>query len=195
MKVGEHWMGKAAEVARRATCRSDLCGAVLVRDGVVLGEGCNGPAPGTEPRCGRSQPSALKPKSDRTCCVHAEWRAILAAVDRVGRPLGKGLGGSTLFFTRVGRVGTTSDPGPRLPSGLPYCTVCSRLALEAGVGTWVLDHGGTRGLVEYPAALYDELSHEFDLLVAWQSGQRVAKLWTELPSPLWLQEDAEGRVE
>lgn len=186
MKVGEYWMERAAEQARRATCERDRCGAVVMRAGKIVGAGFNGPVRGFAPRCATAKTSPLKPKSDRTCCVHAEWRALLEATQELG---GK-LRACVLFFTRVERSGE----GQRVASGLPYCTVCSRLAHELGLEYWVLDHGAPRGLVEYTAAQYDEISHEFDLLTAWQSGQRVAKRFSELPSPLWLQEDAEGRV-
>jgi len=69
-----------------------------------------------------------KPKYDKTCCVHAEWNAILDACK--ANP-GK-LEGSTLYFMRIDEEGGFTDAGE------PFCTVCSRLALQAGVAYFEL---------------------------------------------------------
>jgi len=146
------WMAEAALIARKALCLQAKCGSIIVRDDVVLGSGYNAP-PRDDcriRRCGLTVPSTKKPKSDRTCCLHAEWRAILTAKSN------NLIEGSTLYFTRV------DHQGRALVSGSPYCTVCSRLALDAGVATWVLSHA--TGLKRYAADEYDWLSHRYDEL-------------------------------
>jgi hypothetical protein len=61
--------------------------------------------------------------------------------------------GSTLYFTRI------DDSGRRMVSGAPYCTICSKFALETGVAFFVLEH--EFGIVSYPTHFYNELSFSF----------------------------------
>lgn len=147
------WLAEARRAALGALCLRSRCGAALVRGGEILARGHNGP-----PRddlslrvCDTIQPSIGKPKSDRTCCLHAEWRALLEALST--RP--DAVEGSTMVFCRV------DAQGGLLASGNPYCTVCSRLTLDRGVRSWVLWHEG--GPVEYDAREYHVLSERYDL--------------------------------
>lgn len=145
------WQVLALEDALQSTCERGQCGAVIVRDGELVSRGFNGPALGSSPSCALAAPSLLKPKSDRTCCVHAEWRALLAAQAQ------KQAIGATLHFQRA-------EVGLPAVSGRPYCTVCSRLALEVGLASWVLHHDGE--LRQYDALEYHELSERYDALMA-----------------------------
>ena len=43
--------------------------------------------------------------------------------------------------------------------GKPYCTVCSRMALDTGIDKFVLWHG--EGICEYPTDRYNKLSYEY----------------------------------
>lgn len=73
------WMARALELARRAAGEGEVpVGAVLVRDGELIGEGWNCPI-------GTHDPTA-----------HAEIRALRAAGERVGNYR---LTGSTLYVT------------------------------------------------------------------------------------------------
>lgn len=75
----EQWMGRALELARRAASQGEVpVGAVVVRDGVVLGEGWNQPI-------GRCDPSA-----------HAEIQALRAAGVQAGNYR---LTGAVLYVT------------------------------------------------------------------------------------------------
>ena len=120
----------AAGVAKNATCTNGLCGTVIVKDGKIIGEGYNGPAFNNEENrtCDSTWDLELKPKFDKTCCTHAEWRAIINACknnpDKVQ--------GSTLYFMRVNDQGDFTDAGD------PYCTTCSRLTLESGISNFAL---------------------------------------------------------
>lgn len=146
----EYYFNEAANVALNALCLRDKCGAVVVLNNAIIGSGYNAPPLDDidSRKCDLDLLKSSKPKSDRTCCVHAEWRAIMNALKT-----GKGLTGSTLYFTRV-------DPsGNILKSGEPYCTVCSRLALDAGVSSWALWHD--TGIKLYDAKTYNELSYQF----------------------------------
>lgn len=143
----------AAEVARQATCRNAKCGAVVVKGGKILGEGYNGPALGDETNrvCGVQYDPTKKPKYDKTCCVHAEWRAILRACKAAGDEVE----GATLYFMRVDEAGDFTDAGE------PYCTTCSRLALESGVAAFAL--WNDNGADVYDAAEYNQKSYAYFL--------------------------------
>lgn len=148
--LAERYFEEASNEAKKSLCLRDKCGAIIVSDGKVVGRGYNAP-PNDDlalRRCDLNIIQSPKPKSDRTCCVHAEWRAIIDAIRHE-----KKLDGSTLFFTRVDRDGNI------LKSGQPYCTVCSRLALDNGVGFFALWHENGIGI--YDTKEYDELSYRF----------------------------------
>jgi deoxycytidylate deaminase len=123
---------EAALVASRALCNRARCGAVVVsKEGRVIGKGYNAPPLEDElqRQCNQVFDITIKPKSDKTCCVHAEWNAILDAV----RNYPEQMQGSFLYFMRVDNEGAFTD------AGSPYCTACSRLALQSGVkmfGLW-----------------------------------------------------------
>lgn len=63
------------------------------------------------------------------------------------------ISGSKLYFTRV------DDQATIKKSGKPYCTVCSRLALDAGITHFLLWH--EEGIGEYPTDEYNRLSYEY----------------------------------
>lgn len=142
------WMREAAKMAKRALCLNARCGAVVVKDGEMIGRGYNAPPLDTiENRmCDQAIPPG-KPKYDRTCCIHAEWRAIMDALRRNPEKIH----GSSLYFTRV------DEQGEIKKSGQPYCTVCSRLALDVGIASFVLWHEA--GIREYPTDEYNRLSY------------------------------------
>jgi deoxycytidylate deaminase len=144
------WMGKAAEVAQKAKCHKAKCGAVIVDNGLVIGEGYNAPPLDKEEnRTCDTEFGPGKPGFDRTCCIHAEWRAIMDAF----RHHPEKIVGSKLYFTRV------DDSGTIKKSGEPYCTVCSRLALDSGIGMFLLWQD--KGIAEYPTDEYDRLSYAY----------------------------------
>lgn len=148
----EDFFRGASIVATKALCLRDKCGAIVVLGGEVIGRGHNGPPldDASNRKCELNLVSSTKPKSDRTCCVHAEWRAIIDAIRNK-----KDIVGSTLYFTRV------DDSGEILKSGMPYCTVCSRLALDTGVKYFALWHES--GIVLYDTREYNELSYQFHI--------------------------------
>lgn len=142
----------AAQQARQGTCLRSLCGSVVAdASGAIIGEGSNSLPGGCAPSvCAKEEPGFIGPgfKSDRTCCVHAEVRAITAALRT-----GADLTGSSVYFTRV------DASGARVVSGRPYCTICSKFALDTGVAFFVLEHDF--GVVAYPTGLYNDLSFTY----------------------------------
>jgi deoxycytidylate deaminase len=148
MKTHEDYFILAGEEAKKSLCLRDVtgdkCGAVIVLHGEIVGRGYNAP-PGddvTQRRC------HLEPKSDRTCCLHAEWRAILDAVAH-----GKAKG-ATLYFVRV-----DSEGNVKYTSGAPYCTVCSRLALDTGIAYFALRM--KEGAKLWDTKSYNDISYAF----------------------------------
>ena len=133
----EHYFEEARQVAIHATCNQARCGSVIVAtDGQIIGRGYNAPPQGDESQrmCDEVFTSTKKPNSDKTCCVHAEWNAIIDALKHHGDKID----GSTLYFMRVNEAGEFTE------AGVPWCTVCSRLALESGVATFGLWHDGPK---------------------------------------------------
>ncbi|MFA6428287.1 MAG: deaminase [Candidatus Buchananbacteria bacterium] len=149
-KEAVDWMGKAVEVAKRALCLKAKCGTIIVKDGEIIGQGYNAPPLDKEEnrRC-NLEPGFGKPKYDKTCCMHAEWRAIMNALKNNPEKLS----GAKLYFTRV------DEDGKIKKSGQPFCTVCSRLALDAGIDKFVLWH--EEGVCEYQTDEYNRLSYEY----------------------------------
>lgn len=144
------WMDKAAEVAGMALCLKAKCGTVIVKDNEIIGKGYNAPPLDKEEnRVCDKESGPGKPNYDQTCCMHAEWRAIMDAL----RTNPEKIKGSKLYFTRV------DEKGEIKKSGKPYCTVCSRLALDAGIDYFLLWHD--EGVCEYKTDEYDRLSRQY----------------------------------
>ena len=145
-----HWMTEAAKVARGALCLRAKCGAVIVRGNERISAGYNAPPLDREEnRTCAEERGGGKPSYDKTCCVHAEWRAIMEALKK--NP--KKIEGSKLYFTRIDADGNIKK------SGKPYCTVCSRLALDSGIKTFLLWH--SEGICEYRTDEYNRLSYDY----------------------------------
>ena len=145
------WMQHAAETAKRSLCLRAYCGTVIVKEGEIIGKGYNAPPlDDLNQRICLEKPSPHgKPTYDRTCCLHAEWRALFDALKNNPTKLA----GSQLFFTRVDQNGEITK------SGKPYCTVCSRLSLDSGVKEFVLWH--EEGIAVYTTAEYNTLSYNY----------------------------------
>ena len=90
-----------------------------------------------------------KKVADKTCCVHAEQRAIMDALKKNSQELK----GSTLYFIRLDLDNNI------LKAGRPYCTHCSKLALDSGIKQFVLWH--EEGIALYDTEEYNELSFKY----------------------------------
>lgn len=150
--MDNEWFEKARVVAQEALCLRAKCGAVIVADSVIIGSGYNAPPQDdmTNAKCSDGEYNrAKKPKYDLTCCVHAEWRAIIDVLKN--HP--KEIQGSTLYYVR------TDEEGDIKPSGEPFCTVCSRLALDVGIAQfWLMHEGGSK---RYDTKEYNQLSYNY----------------------------------
>ena len=142
----------AGEEAKRSLCLRSRCGTVIVDgEGQVIGRGYNAPPQDDIAirRCDRKHELHPTFKSDKTCCVHAEQRAVMDALARNPAKLP----GSTLYFVRLDAEGKMKY------SGKPYCTICSKMALDAGVRFFCLYH--EEGVGMYDTREYNELSFAY----------------------------------
>lgn len=144
----EEFFREALKECDKSFCLSSQSGCVIVNNGLIIGRGTNSPpGNGKIEKCLKDDlPQNFR--SDKTCCIHAEQRAILDALS-----LGKNLVvGSTLYYIR-------KKNGEKVLAGKPYCTICSKLALDVGVKEFVLWH--ENGITSYDTKEYNALSFAF----------------------------------
>lgn len=146
------YIAKASKVAQNATCERSKCGSIIVQSNEIIGSGFNSPPQAFEEqrRCSWSKGSYHKKVTDKTCCIHAEQRAIMDAL----RKNSDKLSGSRLYFIRLDDNGTPSR------AGKPYCTICSKMALDVGIVEFVLWHD--KGVCVYDTKKYNALSFQYD---------------------------------
>lgn len=140
-------------VAPKSTCKRSKCGSIIVFDGlVIIGEGYNSKPCNEVGECFKD---TLAPtfKSDKTCCIHAEQRAIMDALQGGFREYIKG---STLFFIRL-----DENNNPKY-SGDPYCSICSKMALDVGISNFVLFK--KEGWTSYDTKEYNEITFQYDCI-------------------------------
>ncbi len=139
-------------VAAKSTCKRSKCGSIVVSLGEkqILGEGFNSMPCNAVAECFKdSLPAGFK--SDKTCCVHAEQRAIM---NTLSGPAREKIFGSAIFFIRLDENGNPKH------SGRPYCSICSKMALDSGIATFVLWH--KEGWTAYGAKEYNDLTFKYD---------------------------------
>jgi len=151
-KKAREYIEKAAQIALNSSCERAKCGSIIIKNNEIIGGGFNSPPQNKESqrRCSHSKKAYSKKVTDKTCCIHAEQRAI---VDALGNNPNK-LIGSILYFIRLDKNGAPS------PAGKPYCTHCSKLALDVGISEFVLFH--EEGICVYDADEYNLLSFQYD---------------------------------
>lgn len=150
-KKAMKYIDEAAKVALNSTCLRSKCGSVIIKNEEIIGKGFNSPPADDESqrRCSLSKDVLHKKVTDKTCCVHAEQRAIMSAL----RNNPDKIDGSRLFFVRL------NDEGNKTRSGKPYCTICSKLALDVGIKEFVLWHD--EGICVYNTDKYNILSFQY----------------------------------
>lgn len=147
----ELFMQQAAEIAQKATCERSKCGCIIVKAGKIIGKGFNSPPQDLEfqRRCRCDKAQYHRKVTDKTCCIHAEQRAILDALKSAPDQLS----GSDLYFIRLDQEGKISKAGD------PYCTICSKMALEVGIRNFHLWH--EEGIVAYDSEEYNRISYQY----------------------------------
>ena len=146
-----YFITKAAEFATSSTCARSQCGSIIIKENSIIGKGYNSPPLDKEnqKRCSNSKDSYHKKVTDKTCCIHAEQRAIMDALQQHPDKIV----GSRLYFIRL------DEQGVKKKSGDPYCTICSKFSLDAGVSEFVLWR--EEGICVYDTIEYNDLSFQF----------------------------------
>ncbi len=124
---------------------------MVVKDGKVIGAGYNAPPLDDvkQRRCQDKINKYAKNPTDKTCCIHAEQRAILDALEKHSADLT----GADLYYVSVNEAGELQF------AGKPYCTHCSKLALDTGIARFGLWHRGGPKL--YDTKTYNDLSFSY----------------------------------
>lgn len=150
-KIALKYFDFAAKIAQQSSCLRAKCGSVIVLNNEIIGRGFNSPPRELESqrRCLLSKDDLDKKVTDKTCCVHAEQRAIIDAL----RNNPEKIQGSRLYFIRL-----DSDFG-KTHAGKPYCTHCSKLVLDVSIGEFVLWRA--EGIRIYDSAEYNEISFRY----------------------------------
>ena len=145
------YIDKAAKVALSSACFRAKCGSVIVKNDEIIGVGFNSPPAGKESqrRCLLSKSSYHQKVTDKTCCIHAEQRAITDALKRNPNKIID----SRLYFIRL------DEKGEKTKSGKPYCTICSKMSLDVGIVEFVLQH--KKGVCVYDVEEYNKLSFQY----------------------------------
>jgi dCMP deaminase len=137
----------AANIAKKSKCRKSRRGAVVVKDGKIIGSGYNN-APLDEV-CKSCLREGIHDNSRVELCygVHAEQNAIVDALKR-----GHSLEDSRLYHIKVknNEIKSSDDIS---------CTVCSKLILNSGISEVVLLH--TDGFGLYSSREFNEKSFEY----------------------------------
>lgn len=148
-KTVEQYFEAAADAARYSICKKARCGSVIVKDGVIISTGFNHPAGGENARCLDEYTIPKDNKHDITCCVHAEVDAVHKAL--LNNPTA--LSGSTLYFMRINQDGAMTR------AGVPYCTICSKEALDNKISEFVL--WSKEGVAVYDTQEYNNVSYQY----------------------------------
>lgn len=150
-KKALEYINQAAKIALNSTCERARCGSVIVQNNKLIGSGFNSPPQNKEEqrRCSCPKDSYHKKVTDKTCCIHAEQRAIMDAL----RNNPNKVTGSRLYFIRLDKNGASSR------AGKPYCTICSKMALDVGIKEFVLWHD--QGVCVYDTDEYNTLSFQY----------------------------------
>ena len=150
-KFALNYMNEAGSSATGSTCLRAKCGSVIAKDGEIIGRGFNSPPGGLESqrRCSCSKDEVHKKVTDKTCCMHAEQRAIMNALQHNPNKLRD----SRLYFARIDEMGKITAAGE------PYCTICSKMALDVDISEFVLLK--REGICVYNTEEYNELSFSY----------------------------------
>lgn len=149
----QEFLDAAKDQALKASCLRRKCGSVVVSNSKIIGFGANTPPKNldSQRRCSTEKDFYHKKVTDKTCCVHAEQRAVLDTL----RKHPDHIAGATLYFVSV------DEDGEVLYSGKLYCTVCSKIVLDSGLKWFVLQHSEEE-LAAYDTEYYNELSYQFE---------------------------------
>lgn len=147
----KRFIDETVMIAKNSTCERSKCGAIIVHMGEIIGKGFNSPTKNleTQRRCALEKNSYHKKITDKTCCVHAEQRAMFDALKNNPEKLI----GAELYFIRLDKNQNESF------SEKPYCTICSKMALDIGIKKFILFQN--QEICSYDTEEYNKLSYNY----------------------------------
>ena len=148
-KIALSFINQAVEIAKSSPCFRSKCGSVIVKDNEIIGRGYNSPPLNQKLNHCLKDDLPTDFKSDKTCCLHAEQRAIMDALKNNPQKIN----GSRLYFIRLDTKNNI------IKAGKPYCTICSKMALDSGISEFVLWH--EEGICVYDTEEYNQLSFNY----------------------------------
>lgn len=145
------YFDEAIKEALKSTCLKSKCGSVIIKDRKIIGKGFNSPPKNLESqrKCLQNKKKIDEKVTDKTCCIHAEQRAIIDALKNNSKKIDN----SVIYFIRIDKNGNKTF------SGKPYCTICSKMALDVGIKEFVLWH--EKGICIYNTEEYNLLSFNY----------------------------------
>jgi deoxycytidylate deaminase len=145
------FLQKTTEIAKQATCHRDKCGSIIVHNNEIIGVGFNSPPLNNElqRKCNVPKDQYHTKVTDKTCCIHAEQRAIFDALKKNPEKLEN----ARLYFIRLDKENNPTK------AGKPYCTICSKSTLDVGIKEFVLWHN--EGICVYDTQEYNHLSYQY----------------------------------
>src|SRR3989344_6850073 len=151
------YMQIAKNIALESVCLRAKCGSVIVKDNEIIGVGYNSPPLNKciEECVKDSLPDSFK--SDKTCCVHAEQRAIMNSLAQSSEKLQD----STIYFARLNENNEIAF------ADKPYCTICSKMCLDEGIAEFALYQ--FEGIIVYNMEEFNTLSFEHNKLIPLKS--------------------------
>ena len=116
--------------AKKSTCLRSKCGSIIINNQEIIWYWYNSPPLDLESqrRCENPKIIYNNKVTDKTCCIHAEERAIIDALKNNSDKIKD----SRLYFIRL-----DENNNPKY-SQEPYCTICSKLALDVWIKEFVL---------------------------------------------------------
>lgn len=150
--IAYQYILQAAQIAKKATCLRSKCWSIIVKDEIIIWTWFNSPVHDDESqrKCNNSKDIYNKKITDKTCCVHAEQRAIIDSLKNYPDKIIW----SKLYFIRLW------DDGKISFAGKPYCTICSKMALDCWISNFLLYT--MSWIVEYDTWEYNLLSYEYN---------------------------------
>ena len=147
----EIYFDEAIKEALKSTCLKSKCGSVIVKDEQIIGRGFNSPPKNldSQRKCLQNKKEIDEKVTDKTCCVHAEQRAILNTLKNNSDEIKN----STIYFIRL------DEKGNKIFAEKPYCTICSKMALDVGIREFILWH--EQGICIYNTEEYNLLSFSY----------------------------------
>lgn len=141
----------ASEIAKKATCTRSKCGSIIVKNWEIVWTWYNSPTLELESqrRCSCYKNEYHKKVTDKTCCIHAEQRAMFDAL----RNNPEKIVWARLYFIRLDENDEISLAGE------PYCTICSKMSLDLWIKEFVLLH--EKWVCVYESEEYNNLSYKY----------------------------------